>query len=312
MKSLEQATVDHGPPEITRGAAATLAHTRRVPARSTVRSRIHAIKELPAVLSIGVLSFFLASALFPQLMTHWLPTNMAANSILLPPGGAHWFGTDQFGRDVYSLVVYGARQSMLIAGFSVLIGCGGGSLLGIIAGYAGGWIDKIAMRLVDIWLAIPSVLLALAIATALPPSRRNLIIAVGFTLIPRQARILRGQALAVRSRPFIEAARAAGASHWAILRGHVLPHCFAQIFVLATINIALSILIAATLTCLGLGQHDDRPDWGYLLSQSRSYLGIAWWSVTFPGLAITTLVISVNLLGDALQRRLDPRRATAR
>jgi peptide/nickel transport system permease protein len=252
------------------------------------------------------------STLFPQLMTRWPPTDMAADAVLSPPGGAHWFGTDQFGRDVYSLVVYGARQSVLIALFSVLIGCGGGTLLGISAGYLGGWIDKIAMRLVDIWLAIPSVLLAMAIATALPPSRRNLIIAVGVTLIPRQARILRGQALAIRRRPFIEAARASGASHWAIARGHVLPHCLAQILVLATIGIATSILIAAALTFLGLGQHDDRPDWGYLLSQGRSYLGVAWWSVTFPGLAITTLVIAVNLLGDALQRRLDPRRARER
>ncbi len=312
MKSLQQATVNRGLSGFLQRESQAVVRSRSTAMLRVVGSKLRGFNELAVMLSVLVLVFVLMSALVPQLITRWSPTDMMADAILLPPSVTHWFGTDQFGRDVYSLVVYGARQSVLIAGFSVLISCGGGSVLGIVSGYLGGWTDRITMRLVDIWLAIPSVLLAMAIATALPPSQRNLIIAVGVTLIPRQTRILRAQALAVRHRPFIEAARAAGASHWAILRGHVLPHCFAQIFVLATINIAISILIAATLTFLGLGQHDDRPDWGYLLSQCRSYLGVAWWSVTFPGLAITTLVIAANLLGDALQRRLDPRRAAAR
>jgi len=260
-------------------------------------------------LSLLLLAFVLTCAAFPNVVAPYLPTDMHTDAILLPPGRAYFFGTDQFGRDVFSLVVYGARQSVLIGTFAVLIGCSGAVSIGLTAGYAGGWIDTVLMRVIDTWLAIPSILLAIALSTVLGPSLVNTIFAISITIIPRYARILRSQALSVRSRPFIEASRAAGASHFAILRKHVLPHCSVQIMVLATLGVASSILIGASLSFLGLGVNDERPDWGYLLTQGRGYLTVAWWAVTFPGLAITSLVVSINLLGDALRRRLDPRSA---
>jgi len=253
--------------------------------------------------------FVAACAAFPALVAPYLPTDMQTDAILSAPGRAHFFGTDQFGRDVFSLVVYGARQSVLIGVFAVLISCSIGVSLGLTAGYAGGWLDTVLMRLIDTWMAIPNILLAIALSTVLGPSLVNTIFAISVTTIPRYARILRGQALSVRSRPFIEASRAAGASHFAILRKHVLPHCSVQIMVLATLGVGTSILIGSGLSFLGLGVNDERPDWGYLLTQGRGYLTVAWWTVTFPGLAITSLVVSINLLGDALRRRFDPRSA---
>jgi len=267
------------------------------------------LADVLVVVSLSVLAFVAACAAFPSWIAPYLPSDMRSDAILMAPGAGHWFGTDQFGRDVFSLVVYGARQSVLIGVFAVLLSCSAGVAIGLTAGYAGGWLDTALMRLVDIWMAIPSILLAIALSTVLGPSLINTIFAVSVTTIPRYARVLRGQALSVRNRPFIEASRAAGASHFAILRRHILPHCSAQIFVMATLGVGGSILIGSGLSFLGLGVNDERPDWGYLLTQGRSYLTVAWWTVTYPGLAITSLVISVNLLGDALRRRFDPRSA---
>jgi peptide/nickel transport system permease protein len=278
--------------------------------RSGLRATLEERFQLGNVLltaSLLMLAFVVACAAFPAVIAPYLPTDMHADAILTRPGAAHWFGTDQFGRDVFSLVVYGARQSVLIGVFAVLISCTFGVSIGLIAGYAGGWLDTVMMRGVDIWMSIPNILLAIALSTVLGPSLHNTILAISLVTIPRYARVLRGQALAVRSRPFIEASRAAGASHWSILRRHILPHCSAQILVLATLGVGTAILIGSALSFLGLGVNDERPDWGFLLTQGRSYLTVAWWTVTYPGLAITSLVVSVNLLGDALRRRLDPR-----
>jgi peptide/nickel transport system permease protein len=261
------------------------------------------------VASLLMLAFVVTCAAFPGAIAPYVPTEMRTEAILKPPGAGHWFGTDQFGRDVFSLVVYGARQSVLIGVFAVLISCGVGVSVGLVAGYAGGGLDTALMRFIDTWMAIPNILLAIALSTVLGPSLHNTILAISVTTIPRYARVTRGQAMAVRSRPFIEASRAAGASHFSILRRHVLPHCSAQILVLATLGVGTSILIGSGLSFLGLGVNDERPDWGFLLTQGRSYLTVAWWTVTYPGLAITSLVVSVNLLGDALRRRFDPRNA---
>ncbi len=280
--------------------------------RSGWRATLEERFQLGNVLIVGsvlTLAFVVACAAFPGLIAPYLPTDMHADAILASPSGAHWFGTDQFGRDVFSLVVYGARQSVLTGVFAVLISCTLGVSIGLVAGYAGGWLDTALMRLIDIWMSIPNILLAIALSTVLGPSLHNTILAISLVTIPRYARVLRGQALAVRSRPFIEASRAAGASHWSILRRHILPHCSAQILVLATLGVGGAILIGSGLSFLGLGVNDERPDWGFLLTQGRSYLTVAWWTVTYPGLAITALVVSVNLLGDALRRRLDPRSA---
>jgi peptide/nickel transport system permease protein len=235
---------------------------------------------------------------------------MQSDAILQAPGGAFPLGTDQFGRDVLSLVIHGARQSLLIGLFAVLISSSVGVSIGLLAGYAGGLIDMCVMRFFDVWMSIPSILLAIALSTALGPGLSTTILAVSVAQIPRYARVLRGQALSIRGRAFVQAARASGASHPAILFGHVLPHCFAPISVMATLGVGGAILTGASLSFLGLGVNDESPDWGYLLTQGRGYLTVAWWTVTFPGLAITALVISVNLLGDALRRHLEPRGAS--
>jgi peptide/nickel transport system permease protein len=279
--------------------------TRQAKARR--RRLAHGLGRGLVWLSLAVLCAVTLCAIAPGWIAPHAPTDMHSDAILRAPGAAHWFGTDQFGRDVFSLVVHGARQSLLIGVAAVGVGCSVGVSLGLLAGYAGGWVDALLMRFTDVWMAVPGLLLAIAIATALRPSITNTILAISVAAVPRYARVLRGQAMAVRGRAFVEAARAAGASHFAILRGHILPHCMAPILVLATLGIGSSILAGSSLSFLGLGVNDEVPDWGYLLTQGRGYLTVAWWTVTFPGLAITLLVISVNLLGDALRRRLDPR-----
>jgi len=289
------------------GRAMALSRSREEPSRGRLRELRLVDVLVPS--SIVLLAFVAACAAFPVAIAPFLPTDMDTGAILAAPSRAHWFGTDQFGRDVFSLVVYGARQSVLIGISAVSISCTVGVSIGLTAGYAGGWLDTVLMRFIDVWMAIPNILLAIALSTVLGPSLVNTIFAISITTIPRYARILRGQALSVRSRPFIEASRAAGASHFAILRRHVLPHCSVQIMVLATLGVGSSILIGSGLSFLGLGVNDERPDWGYLLTQGRGYLTVAWWTVTYPGLAITSLVVSVNLLGDALRRRFDPRSA---
>jgi peptide/nickel transport system permease protein len=259
-----------------------------------------------ALVVIGVL---VACSVIPDVLAPYRGTEMLSQAALQAPQWHHLFGTDQFGRDVLSLVIHGARQSLALAFFATIVACGAGAFVGLAAGYAGGVLDMIVMRVVDAWMAIPSMLLAIAVCTALGPSLSTTILAVSTSLAPRYARILRAQAMAVRSRGFVEASRASGASHAAILRGHILPHCVGPILVIATLGAGWAIIIGSSLSFLGFGVSDDHPDWAYLIAQGRGYLTVAWWTVTFPGLAIAAFVVATNLLGDALRRRLDPRSA---
>jgi peptide/nickel transport system permease protein len=280
---------------------------RALPSAQTVRKRAPA--RLGRWLTIGsalVVTVFVICAISPAWVATHAPTDMQGDAVLTAPGSAHWLGTDQFGRDVFSMVVFGARQSLLVGVAAVLVGSGIGVSIGLLAGYFGAWVDMLLMRFIDIWMAVPNILLAIALSTALGPSLTTTILAVSVASVPRYARVLRGRALAIKNLGFVLAARASGASHVAILRGHVLPHCIAPALVLATLGVGGAILLASGLSFLGLGVNEDRPDWGYQLTQARAYLTVAWWSVTFPGLALTALVVSVNLLGDALRRRLDP------
>ena len=190
---------------------------------------------------------------------------------------------------------------------AVLVGGFLGGLIGLLSGYAGRAVDMIVTRLLDVWMSVPDILLAIILAAALGPSLTNTIITVGLVTVPRYARVMRAQVLATRGRPFVEASRAIGSPHCLILIGHILPHTTSQALVRATLVGGSSILIGSSLSFIGLGVIDDCPDWGFLLSQGRNYLTVAWWFATFPGLAITALVVSVNLLGDALRNRLDPR-----
>jgi peptide/nickel transport system permease protein len=254
-----------------------------------------------------VVAMMLVCALAPGAVAPFDPTDMDTDAILRAPGTIHWLGTDNFGRDVLSLLIYGARESLLMGACAVGLGGTAGGLIGLAAGFAGRAVDMALMRLLDVWMSVPDILLAIVIAAALGASLPHTILAVGVVMIPRYARVMRAQVLTLKGRLFVEAARATGVRPVSILLRHILPHTLSPMLVMVTLGVANAILIGASLSFIGLGTIDDRPDWGFLLSQGRSYLAVAWWFTTFPGLAITALVISVNLLGDALRTRLDPR-----
>lgn len=223
------------------------------------------------------------------------------------PSAQHWFGTDRQGRDILSRILFGARISFrvafLVTAAAVLIG----SPLGAVAGYYGGWVDEVIMRFTDLLLAFPALLLAIAIVAVLGPSLEHGMIAIAISWWPWYTRLVRGVAVSVRERPFIEAARAAGVSDIKIVLFHVLPNCLTPVIVQATLDVGSVILATASLSFIGLGAQPPQPEWGLMVSEGRSYVLEQWWYATFPGLAIFVLVLSFNLVGDALRDVLDPR-----
>jgi peptide/nickel transport system permease protein len=233
-------------------------------------------------------------------------------SVLKPPSAHHWFGTDQVGRDILSRVIYGARVSPLVALFVLLIACAVGIPLGIAAGYFGGWLDDVIMRLTDIVLAFPALLLALALAAMLPPSMTSLTIAISATWWPWYTRLIRGQAASVAGRPYIESCRALGISRRRIIFRHILPNAITPLIVQVSLDVGGVILTASALSFLGLGAQDPTPDWGLMVSEGQTYFTTDWWVVTFPGLAILITAFAFNLLGDGLRDLLDPRRVILR
>ncbi|HLQ54519.1 MAG TPA: ABC transporter permease, partial [Streptosporangiaceae bacterium] len=233
-------------------------------------------------------------------------------AVLRPPSAQHWFGTDQVGRDILSRVVYGARVSPLIAFFVLLIACLIGIPLGVMAGYFGGWLDDVIMRVTDIFLAFPALLLALAFAAVLPPSLTTVTIAISATWWPWYTRLIRGQAASVAGRPYIESCRALGISRRRIIFRHILPNSMTPLIVQISLDVGGVILTASALSFLGLGAQDPTPDWGLLVSEGQAYFTTAWWAVTFPGLAILVTAFAFNMLGDGLRDLLDPRRVILR
>ena len=274
-------------------------------ARETVRRprRFAGSAELLAAL---VLLAMLACAIAPGLLAPFDPTDMDSDAILRSPNRQHVLGTDHFGRDILSLLIHGARQSLLMGGCAVAVGGIAGGLIGLLAGFFGRAVDMALMRLLDIWMSVPDMLLAIIIAAGLGAGFTHTIFAVGCVTVPRYARVMRAQVIAIRHRTFIDASRCIGTHPIRILFQHVLPHTVPSMLVMVTLGVGNAILIGASLSFIGLGVIEDRPDWGFLLSQGRAYLTVAWWFATFPGLAITALVIAVNVLGDALRNRLDP------
>jgi len=240
------------------------------------------------------------------------PNRVAPRAALQPPSADFWFGTDQYGRDLLSRVLYGTRLSLLVGFISVSIAVAAGTTIGLIAGYFGRWADAILMRFVDVMLAFPGILLALGLVSVLGPSLPNLMIAVGVSSVPAYARLVRGSVLSVKEHPYVDAARVVGCTDGAIIRRHVLPNVVAPIIVLATLGVAAAILWAAALSFLGLGSQPPTPEWGRMLSEGRTYLRDQWWIATFPGLAIMVTVLAMNLLGDGLRDTLDPRQRTTR
>lgn len=227
-----------------------------------------------------------------------------------PPSSEHWFGTDNLGRDVYSRVIYGTRVTLYVAFSSVFAGAIVGVTLGMVSGYYGRWVDGLIMRLMDVLLAFPGILLALAIIAALGASLNNVIVAIAIFSIPTFARIVRGSTLAVRQLEYIEAIRALGARDGKIIFQHVLPNVISPIIIQATLYIATAILIASGLSFLGLGAQPPIPEWGLMLAAGRDFIWNAIHVSLFPGLAIVLAVLSFNLLGDGLRDALDPRMKT--
>ncbi|MFJ6324354.1 MULTISPECIES: D,D-dipeptide ABC transporter permease [unclassified Rhizobium] len=235
------------------------------------------------------------------------PDKVSLTARLLPPSAAHWFGTDEVGRDLFSRVIYGSRASCGAAFMIVLISMSVGVLIGCFSGVVGGRIDTGIMRLMDVIMALPALVLAMALAAALGPSLFNSMLAVAIVRIPAYVRLARGQTLSLREQIFVKASRTFGASPFYILRWHILPNVMSPIIVQSTLDLGSVVLIAAALSFIGLGAQPPTAEWGALVSSGRSYMLDQWWYATFPGLAILLSAISCNLVGDGIRDMLDPR-----
>jgi peptide/nickel transport system permease protein len=242
----------------------------------------------------------------PWLATH-PPDRISLTARLAPPSLAHFFGTDEVGRDLFSRVIYGARASCGAAFAIVLISTAIGVVVGCFSGILGGRVDTAIMRLMDVLLALPALILAMALAAALGPSLINAMLAVAVVRIPAYVRLARGQTLSLRSRNYVKASRSFGASPMYILRWHILPNALSPIIVQATLDLGGTILIAAALSFIGLGAQQPTSEWGAMVSGGRNYFLDQWWYATFPGLAILVSAMGFNLLGDGLRDLLDPR-----
>jgi peptide/nickel transport system permease protein len=260
-----------------------------------------------AIVGLSIVSFFILLAIFADLIApyEYDATNLRNKN--LAPSAEHWFGTDEFGRDILTRIIYGARISLWVGTLSVAGSIIVGSALGIIAGYYGRWVDSVISRIFDILLAFPSILLAIAVVSVLGPSLRNALIAIAIINVPTFGRLLRSRVLSVKEEEYITAAKAIGMKDSRILLHHILPNSLAPIIVSGTLAVATAIIEAAALGFLGLGAQAPTPEWGKMLADSRNYIIDAPWTVLFPGLAIMLTVLGFNLMGDGLRDALDPR-----
>ncbi|WP_245411600.1 ABC transporter permease [Alkalicoccus urumqiensis] len=260
-----------------------------------------------AMIGLGIILFFIAIALAAPLLTSQGYETMNGSDRLQGPSGAYWFGTDDLGRDIFARIVYGARISLFVGFFAVTGALVFGSILGIVAGYYGRWVDMIISRFFDIMLAFPSILLAIAIVAILGPSLQNALIAIAIINIPIFGRLVRSKVISIREEEYIMAAKAQGMKSGRILIHHVLPNSTAPIIVQATLGFGTAILEAAALGFLGLGAQPPTPEWGRMLSDSRQYIQSAPWTVLFPGISIMLVVLGFNMIGDGLRDALDPK-----
>jgi peptide/nickel transport system permease protein len=266
------------------------------------------VRRKGAVLGLVVLALFIAAAVLAPLIAPYDPNAQTWTAVRRAPSAAHWFGTDDVGRDVLTRVIYGARASLMAGLVSVGIALAIGVPLGIVSGYLGGFIDALVGRITDAMLAIPFLILAIALAAFLGPSLRNAMIAIGITTTPILLRLTRGQVMAVKVEDYVEAARAIGNPRWRIAIFHILPNILPALLVQATLSIAAAIIAEAALSFLGLGQQPPAPSWGSMLNSAQRFLVNAPWMAVWPGLAIFLTVLSLNLLGDGLRDALDPHR----
>jgi peptide/nickel transport system permease protein len=261
----------------------------------------------------GALVVLLAIAvivILAPVITPYDPIAVDTTNTDSPPTWSHPFGTDTIGRDILSRIMQGGRLTVLVGVVAIGIAAGAGLPLGMLAGYYGGWTDRLISRLMDVMLAFPGILLALGVVAVLGSSVVNVSIAVGISLIPGFVRLVRGSYLSARDQTYVEAARVIGTGNGRIIVRHILPNVVAPVMVLATVAMGWAIIIGAALSFLGLGAQAPTPEWGSDLASGREWIRTAWWMSTFPGLAITVVVIAVNLVGDGLRDALDPRLRT--
>lgn len=282
--------------------------TLQVPERRQ-RSRVlrRFFRNRPAVIGGVVILITVLVAIFAPLLAPYDPTATDWGKVRLAPSAEHWLGTDDLGRDSLSRLIYGARASLMAGVVSVLIAVGIGVPFGMISGYVGGWLDAVMMRITDAVLAIPFLILAIALAAFLGPSLTNAMIAIGLSASPVFARLARGQTLVVRLEDYVQAARSLGAPHVIILLRHIFPNILPPILVQATLTIAIAIIAEASLSFLGLGQQPPLPSWGGMLNTARSFLYQAPEMAIWPGIAIFVTVLAFNVFGDGLHDALDPK-----
>lgn len=264
-----------------------------------------------AMVGGGVILLFIVMALAAPLIAPFDPVTQDYENLRKSPSLEHPFGTDEFGRDILSRVIFGARISLRLGFLGTLFGVALGILIGIVAGFYGGWVDTLTMRSIDIQLAFPGLILAIGIIAVLGHGEINVIIAIGIFSMPTFARVLRGSILSLKEQEFIVAGRAIGANNRRLMFGHLLPNALTPILIIATLRLGTSILTAAYLSFLGLGVRPPSPEWGAMLSTSREFIQLAPHITIFPGLAILITVLAINLLGDGLRDALDPKLDTS-
>jgi glutathione transport system permease protein len=256
----------------------------------------------------GVVAILLTLlAIAAPLVAPYDPIAQDYDHLLQGPSRQHLMGTDNFGRDILSRIIYGGRISLSVGVLGTLLGVAIGIVIGLLAGYYGGWVDSLAMRLLDILLAFPGLLLAIAIVAVLGVGTQNVVIAIGIFSVPGFARVLRGSILSLKQQDFVTAAHASGATDRRLMFTHLLPNAVAPVLVIATLRLGTAILTAASLSFLGLGIRPPSPEWGAMLSDGRQYIQLAPYVTVFPGLAILTIMLALNLLGDGLRDALDPK-----
>jgi len=266
-----------------------------------------------AVIGLVVFGFMILVALLAPILAPHDPGHQYRDAFLLPPAwqeGGSWsyiLGTDAVGRDMLSRLIHGSRFSLFIGVIVVSISLTGGIIIGLVAGYFRGWVDGIIMRVMDIILAFPSLLLALVLVAILGPGLMNAMIAIAIVLQPHFARLTRAAVMSEASREYVTSAQVAGAGHMRLMFKTILPNCLAPLIVQATLSFSAAILDAAALGFLGMGAQPPTPEWGTMLAEAREFVLRAWWVVTFPGIAILTTVLAINLVGDGLRDALDPK-----
>lgn len=274
---------------------------------SWARQVTHRLSANPVTLvGLALAVFLVVVAVAAPLIAPHDPTALDPANRLLAPSPAYWFGTDDGGRDVFSRVVFGARYSLLAAAVVLTLAIVIGTTVGLVAGYFGGKVDEALMRLTDMFLAFPALVLAMGISAALGPSLVNSMGAIAIVWWPWYARLVRGQTLRLRSEQFVDAARTSGASDAHIVVRHILPNCWTPIIVQASLDVGYAILTTASLSFIGLGAQPPTPEWGAMVATGKNYILDQWWMATFPGFAIFLSVMAFNLLGDGLQEALSP------